>query len=95
MSTTYYTPFRFAGHGINDRHGVRMATFDEPAKRQARDGLGDMMAAAPEMYEALKTCLEQLRHYAGDATTVQKLAAEAVMDAEAALIRAEGKAGKP
>lgn len=95
MNTTYYTPFRFDGHGINDRYGVRMATFDEPAKRQARDGLGDMMAAAPEMYYALKSCLEQLRHYSGDATTAQRLALEAVIDAAAALIRAEGKAGKP
>lgn len=54
MSDTYYPPFRFDGHGINDKHGVRVATFDSLAKDQARNGLGDQMAAAPELLEALE-----------------------------------------
>ena len=53
------TPWTFDGHGINDRGGQRIVTMSASLKFQEDSAkLGALLAAAPELLEALKSILD-------------------------------------
>ena len=58
--------WHFDGHGVNDAEGQRIAkvsgdpyiyTWDGPRRNEEYDRLSNLIAAAPEMLEALETCV--------------------------------------
>jgi len=74
METTHTpTPYRFDGHGINDANGQRIAKMSECGtipqyiqgvvritRNPEFDRVGYLLAAAPELLEALRACADRL-----------------------------------